>query len=90
MCLVNGIFLAKYYHRKEDVKTKKVTYLPVRDYVTNDGIPIWADCFYAPSSAPRDPDKNLKNQQEQEREEMKRQEEEEIKQHEAIIAAIAK
>jgi len=48
ICLVNGLFYAKYYHRKWS--PAKVAYLPIRTCKTHNGYIIWKDYFYAPSN----------------------------------------
>jgi hypothetical protein len=47
LCMVNNIFLAKFYHRKWEAK--KVAYLPCSNYITKDWIILRKDCFYTPS-----------------------------------------
>jgi hypothetical protein len=48
ICIVNGTFYAKYYHRKWE--PAKVTYLPMRTCKTSNWYIIWEDYFYSPSN----------------------------------------
>lgn len=49
LCLVNGVLLAKLFHRKEEVDARKVSFLPVRSVLTAGGQALWRDFLYAPS-----------------------------------------
>lgn len=48
ICVVNDTFYAKFYHRKWD--PAKVTYLPKKDFRTNNWYVVWPDYFYSPSN----------------------------------------
>lgn len=52
ICLVNGLFHAKYYHRRSD--PAKVAYLPTKRFKTRNGYIIWEDYFYSPSHGQHD------------------------------------
>jgi len=49
ICLINGNILAKKFHRKGADKSKKISFIVEKNYISKNGIPIFADMIYAPS-----------------------------------------
>lgn len=47
LCIVNNVFIAKYYHRKWEAS--KVCYVPIETCKTENWFIIWENYFYAPS-----------------------------------------